>query len=55
MKFLVPGAVLEPSGDPLGGLGVSGERCMESAQADTMDYGIDASQLWHQGIEKAKF
>ena len=24
MKILVPGAVLEPSGDPLGGLGVSG-------------------------------
>ena len=24
MKFLIPGAILEPSGDPLGGLGVSG-------------------------------
>ena len=24
MRFLIPGAILEPSGDPLGGLGVSG-------------------------------
>ena len=24
MKILIPGAILEPSGDPLGGLGVSG-------------------------------